>query len=118
MSDSRLNVDRKRELRILLIWAVAAIPLVAQSLAVQLTNASRPGSTDFKVGDRFEIVIIGTANQPVSVRTTRNGRTDWGPVIGWTDMSGRWSTTGQYEKGDFGDWGEAWTVGGRLVSCF
>ena len=31
-------------------------------------------------------------------------------------MSGRWSTTGQYEKGDFGDWGEAWTVGGRLAA--
>jgi hypothetical protein len=43
------------------------------------------------------------------------GRTDWGSVIGWTDISGRCSTTGQFEKGDFGDWGEVWTVGGKLA---
>jgi hypothetical protein len=82
-------------MRILFIWAVTAIPLIAQTPAVQLINASRHGSADFKVGDHFEIVITGTANQPVSIRTSRNGRTDWGPVIGWTDMSGRWSRTGQ-----------------------
>lgn len=103
-------------MRILLIWAVTAIPLIAQTPAVQLSNTSRPGSTDFKVGDGFNIVITGTANRAVSVRTTRNGGTDWGPVIGWTDMSGRWSTTGLYEKGDFGDWAEAWTVGGKLAT--
>jgi len=102
-------------MRILLALAVAAVSAVAQSPAVQITNASRPGS-DFQVGDRFEIVITGTANQAVSVRTIMKGRTDWGPVIGWTDLSGRWSTTGQFGKSDFGDWSEMWTVGGRLAS--
>jgi hypothetical protein len=82
---------------------------------VQIINASRPASGDFQIGDRFEIVISGAANQPVSVRTTTQGRTDWGPVIGWTDLSGHWSTKGQFEKRDFGDWSEVWTVGGRLV---
>jgi hypothetical protein len=61
-------------------------------------------------------VITGAADQPVSVRTTMNGRTDWGPVIGRTDISGRWSTTGEFAKSDFGDWGEAWTVGDKLAS--
>jgi hypothetical protein len=103
-------------MRVLLILAVAVIPAVAQNPIVQLTNATRPASKDFQIADRFEILITGTANQPVSVRTTMNGRTDWGPVIGWTDMSGRWSATEQFEKGDFGDWSEVWTVGGKLTN--
>jgi len=103
-------------MRVLLILVVAGIPAAAQEPEVRLTNATRPASTDFQIGDRFEIVITGTAGQPVSVRTTMNGRTDWGPVIGRTDSSGRWSTAGQFDRGDFGDWSEVWTVGGKLAS--
>ena len=44
------------------------------------------------------------------------GRTDWGPIIGSTDSTGRWSMTGQFEKSDFGGWEEVWTVGGKLAS--
>ena len=102
-------------MRILLIFVVAALA-AAQGPVVRIANATRPSSTDFQIGDRFEIVITGTADQPVSVRTTLNGRTDWGPVIGRTDRNGRWSTTGQFEKGDFGDWSEVWTVGGRVAN--
>ncbi len=102
-------------MRILLTFVVAALA-AAQGPVVRIANATRPSSADFQIGDRFEIVITGTADQPVSVRTTMNGRTDWGPVIGRTDMNGRWSTTGQFEKGDFGDWSEVWTVGGRVAN--
>src|ERR1035438_1653812 len=45
-----------------------------------------------------------------------NGRTDWGPAIGATDSTGRWSMAGQFEKSDFGSWYEVWTVGGKLAS--
>ena len=103
-------------MRVLLIFAVAVIPAVAESPVARLTNSTRVAGSDFQIGDRYEIVITGTARQPVSVRTTMKGRTDWGPVIGWTDLSGRWSTTGQFEKGDFGDWSEVWTVGGKLAN--
>jgi hypothetical protein len=103
-------------MRMLLVFAVAALPLFAQSPAVRLSNAGRAGSTDFQIGDRFEIVLMGAANQPVSVRTTNNSRSDWGPVIGSTDASGRWSVGGQFEKADFGDWSEVWTLGGKLAS--
>jgi hypothetical protein len=103
-------------MRILFFLALVAIPLSAQNPVVHLNNTTRPGSNDFEVGDRFEIAITAAANQPVSVRTTMHGRTDWGPVIGWTDTGGRWSTAGQFEKSDFGDWGEAWTVGGKLAN--
>jgi hypothetical protein len=103
-------------LRALLILVMAAAPAVSQNSFVRLINSSRPASSEFQVGDRFEIAIAGPANQPVSVRTTRQGRTDWGPVIGSTDWSGRWSITGRFEKEDFGGWSEAWTVGGKLVN--
>jgi len=103
-------------MRVLLVVALAVIPAAAQSPLVRLINATRPASRDFQIGDRFEILITGAANQPVSVRTTTNGRMDWGPFIGRTDTSGRWSTTGQFEKDDFGGWSEVWTVGGKLAN--
>jgi hypothetical protein len=101
--------------RILPILLLAIVPAVAQIPLVTLLNASRPGS-DFQIGDRFEIVIIAAPDQAVSVRTSRQGRTDWGPVVGSTDSIGRWSTAGQFEKSDFGSWGEIWTVGARLAN--
>jgi hypothetical protein len=103
-------------MRILLILSFAVIPAGAQNSVVRFTNVTHPASQDFQIGDRFEIVIMSAANQPVSVRTTMHGRTDWGPVIGWTDTSGRWSTAGVFEKADFGDWSEVWTVGGELAN--
>jgi hypothetical protein len=103
-------------MRSLLILVLGIIPAAAQSSLVHLLNVSRPFSRDFQIGERFEILITGAPNQPVSVRTTMHGRTDWGPVIASTDSTGRWSTTGQFEKSDFGDWSEVWTVGGKLAS--
>jgi hypothetical protein len=103
-------------MRILSIVLLAVIPAAAQSPLVRLYNASHPVSRDFQVGDRFEILLTGLPNQPVSVRTTRAGRTDWGPIIGSTDSTGRWSAVGQFEKSGLGDWGEVWTVGYKVAS--
>lgn len=103
-------------MRVLLILALAVIPAAAQSPLVRLLNVGRPVSRDFQIGERFEILITGAPNQPISVRTTMHGRTDWGPIIASTDSTGRWSTAGQFGKSDFGDWSEVWTVGGKLAS--
>jgi hypothetical protein len=103
-------------MKVLIVFVVAAIAVSAQNAAVKITNASRPGSADFQVGDRFEVVVMGAPNLPVSVRTMRQGRTDWGPVIAYTDINGRWSTEGQFEKQDFGEWREVWTVGGKVAN--
>jgi hypothetical protein len=102
-------------MRVALLLAIALSTAAAQSPIVRLRNVSRPMSGDFQIGDRFEILITAAPNQPVSVRTTMNGRTDWGPIIGSTDSTGRWSTGGQFEKSDFGGWSEVWTVGGKLA---
>jgi hypothetical protein len=98
------------------MFMVFVTSVAAQNAAVRITNASRPGSTDFQVGDRFEVVVMGAPNLPVSVRTMRQGRTDWGPVVAHTDATGRWSTQGQFEKQDFGGWREIWTVGGKVAN--
>jgi hypothetical protein len=102
-------------MRVLLILAMAAIPAAAQSPLVLLFNTSNSGKA-FQIGDGFEVRITGAPNQLISVRTSMHGRTDWGPVIGSTDSTGRWSTAGKFEKSDLGDWSELWTVGGKLVS--
>jgi hypothetical protein len=98
-----------------MIFAIGLIPAAAQSPLVHFVNLSHP-SSEFQIGDRFEIQITGPPRQPVSVRTVRQGRTDWGPVIASTDTIGRWSTAGQFDKGDFGAWSEIWTVGGKLAT--
>ncbi|HEX3746503.1 MAG TPA: hypothetical protein VHW09_21345 [Bryobacteraceae bacterium] len=100
---------------ILFIWVLALVPAVAQVPVARLLNASRP-SSGFRVGDRFEIHIAAGPNQAISVRTSRQGRTDWSPVIASTDSAGQWSTAGQFEERDFGAWSEMWTVGGKLAS--
>jgi len=106
-------------MRLLLVLMLIGGSTIAQSAresTATILNLSRVAAKAFQVGDRFEIVISGTPKQPVSVRTTMQGRTDWGPVIGWTGSDGRWSKEGQFEKSDFGDWREVWTVGGKQVS--
>src|ERR1700723_2138391 len=103
-------------MRNLFVLLMAVIPAAAQHPLVRIVNTSHPASTELQVGDKFEVLITGAPNQPVSVRRSVNGRTDWGPVIGTTDSTGRWSTAGQFEKKDFGDWHEVWTVGGKLAS--
>jgi hypothetical protein len=103
-------------MRALVILVVATTSAPAQTSLVRLVNTSRVGSRDFQVGDQFEILITGAPRQPISVRTQINGSTDWGPVIASTDETGRWSTTGRFEKSDFGSWSEIWTVGGKLAS--
>ena len=103
-------------MRNLFVLLMVAIPAAAQAPLVRLVNASHPASSVFQVGDRYEVLVTGAPNQPVSVRTTMNGLTDWGPVIGTTDSTGRWSASGQFEKSDFGSWREVWTVGGKLAS--
>lgn len=103
-------------MRVLFVLLMSTVSALAQTALVRLVNTSRPASRDFQIGDGFEILITGAPRQPISVRTTMNGSTDWGPVIASTDDIGRWSATGRFEKSDFGGWTEVWTVGGKLAS--
>jgi hypothetical protein len=102
--------------RPLFILALVVIPAAAQSPLVRVLNLSRPLASEFQIGDRFEIQVAAAPGQPISVRTGRQGRTDWGAVIASTDSAGRWHTEGQFEKSDFGHWRQVWTIGGKLAS--
>lgn len=102
-------------MRVLLALVAFVTSALAQTPLVRVVNTSRPASRDFQVGDQFDILVMGAPKQPISVRTTVNGSTDWGPVIALTDDTGRWSTGGRFEKIDFGSWNEVWTVGGKLA---
>ena len=110
------STQRRRNMRTLVILALGLTPASAQSPLVRVVNLSHPFSREFQIGDRFEIQIAGAPRQSISVRTVRQGQSDWSPVIASTDTSGRWSTTGQFEKADFGGWSEIWTVGGKLAT--
>src|SRR5580693_10841 len=103
-------------MRILIVFVVATLAATAQSPTARMINTSRSGSADFQVGDRFLVVVTGAPHLPVSVRTMRQGRTDWGPVIAYTDDTGRWSAEGQFGKQDFGEWRDVWTVGGKVAN--
>ncbi len=103
-------------MRLLFIFAIVSLTAFAQIPAARIVNTTRPGSTEYQVGDGWKILLSAGANQPISVRTSRQGRTDWGPVIGSTDSNGQWSVSGRFEKADFGGWSEVWTVGGKAAS--
>jgi len=95
---------------------LAGLSAAAQTPLVRILNTTHPASRKFQVGNQFEILITAAPHQPISVRTTMQGRTDWGPAIASTDDNGRWSTTGRFAKSDFGGWRQVWTVGGKLAS--
>jgi hypothetical protein len=103
-------------MRALLIFAISVVPAAAQTPQVRFVNLSHPFSNEVQIGDRFEVQITGAPAQAISVRTVRQGWTDWGPAIATTDNFGRWATSGQFEKSDFGGWSEIWTVGGKLAT--
>lgn len=64
-------------MRTLFILVMSCVSALAQTPLVRLVNTSRPASRDFQVGDAFEILVTGAPKQPISVRTTMNGTTDW-----------------------------------------
>ncbi len=97
------------------MFFMLAMATIAHGQVVDIINMTHPASNEFQIGDRFEIRIRGMADQPISVRTIRNGRIDWGPIINRTDASGLWAMNGRFERQDFGEWNEAWTVGGKLA---
>jgi|SRR5579883_62048 hypothetical protein len=81
--------------------AIAIATAAAQTASVKIINLTRPGNP-FQVGDQFDVEIAGPPNQPVSVRTERGDRVDWGPIAGRTDPRGHWSSKGTFAREDYG----------------
>lgn len=82
------------------------------------TNLTSGDNTNFKVGDRWEIVISGAApNAPVLMNGGLNGANSPYPM-GNTDASGTFRANGQMGQAEIGNWSEAWRVNNQIVASF
>jgi hypothetical protein len=81
------------------------------------TNLTSGDNTNFKVGDRWQILVTGPANSPVSFNGGRNGDNQVHPM-GSTDSTGKFTLNGQMGQGEIGDWAEAWRVNNQIVASF
>jgi hypothetical protein len=88
---------------------VASAPVT--QAAVAFSNTSRPGATTFQVGDSWQLVITGGANQPVSGSASQNGNSLGTTPYGSTDSTGKLVLTGTMDASTVGNWAELWTVG-------
>ena len=68
-------------MRVLLFLTLGVMLVAAQNPTVRVLNLSRPLSSELQIGDRFVIEVTAGPSLPISVRTIRHGRADWGPVI-------------------------------------
>lgn len=83
----------------------------AKPVTVQMTNTSRPGSSNFWVGDGFRLVFSGRPGQTVSNVATFNGTTRPPYNYGTTDASGSYTLTGTMDTASIGTWTQVWSVG-------
>jgi hypothetical protein len=81
------------------------------------TNLTSGDNTNFKVGDRWQILVTGPPNAPVSFNGGRNGENQVHPM-GSTDSTGKFTLNGQMGQGEIGDWAEAWRVNNQIVASF
>jgi len=83
---------------------------------VQLRNLTRPTATDFRVGEKFTLQILGRPSSAVTVSSTHNGVGS--PIVaqGSTDSAGDYSVTGVFTTAQKGEWYESWYVAGALAT--
>jgi len=82
---------------------------------VSLRNTSRP-NMPLAVGDRFELVIAGSPNSPVSIDATRNGSQRGVSAAGATDSQGFRVVAGVMSEAEVGSWSETISVGNSSAS--
>ncbi len=86
-------------------------PAVSKPVTSQLINTTRGGSS-FQVGDAWQLIITGPANQPVYITGTFNGQSLGQTQLGVTDSSGNFQTGGSMTVSQVGTWFEQYSVGG------
>ena len=70
------------------------------------------GTTHFRSGDNFTVILHGAANSPVTVTQTFNGVPGTPYTFGNTNGSGDYSVPGSWGSGNVGSYIQYWTVGG------
>lgn len=96
---------------------VTLLPTVSPT--VQLNNLTHPGNMHFLVGDSFQVVVHGGANQAVTASATQDGVFLGNTSYGSTNASGNFTLTGVMSAtpstvtlSPFETWTETWYVGG------
>ena len=93
----------------LLGLAACSGPSVPSTALVR--NLTKPGATDFFVGEQFEVVVTGAPNQIVIAAASQNGTPPAKGPQGRTDKNGRFTLTGTIGVSHVGNWREQWQVG-------
>ena len=93
---------------------VGTLTIQKPTVAVQITDNTNPGTTDYQVGDNFAFTVTGPPNQPVTV--SQNGAAPV-PAINTQGSSSTgaqviWSTAGTWALADVGNYSQTYYVAG------
>lgn len=85
---------------------------------VLLSNLTRYGSSNFVVGDQFQVLATGNPGDEVTAQATFNGQqlpaTDWGSIPDTHQLK----ITGTMGPDNVGAWSQQWFVAGVLQASF
>lgn len=84
--------------------------------SVQVLNVTKPGQSNFVVGDQFQVIVTGQPGQDVSVVATLNGKTLDGSDFGTIDASGTLKISGTMAPENAGAWLETWSLDGTPIA--
>lgn len=92
--------------------ALIATRADAQTPTVSIENVTRGGTSDFYVGDTWNVTITGGApSAEVDVCISSGCSPE-----GYTDVNGNFLLPGYMSGGDIGTWSETWSVAGVIAS--
>ena len=85
---------------------------------LSFTNLTSGDNSNFKVGDRWQVVISGAQpGRGVSLYGGKDGVLA-NSQMGLVDSSGRFTLNGQMDQGQVGSWSEAWAVNNQQLASF
>lgn len=91
---------------------------IINTTTVTLLNTSQYGNPNFRVGDEFQVTVLGAAGQPVYVNGVHDYVSAGSAFEGNIGPDGRLVITGTMDYGSVGYWNEQWYVGGVLIQSF
>lgn len=83
---------------------------------VLIRNTTRPGATDFSIGDYFDLEIVGMPGGRVTVAGNQNGKLGAPVLMGELDDTGYLTLAGQFRDFERGEWYETWAVNGETAT--
>ncbi len=91
------------------------VPSDAPLFATLANLTERARDLNFRVGDRWELVVTGKHDKDVEISGTYNRQPLTPLVLGQTNSAGRFVLDGSMSEAEVGDWTEQYKVGGEQV---